>query len=221
VRLRDLFFVTGTIESTDSITGRMRRLRIACPTQTWTPGQQIRISVDGLLTRRSYSIWDGDDGGLELCVLEHGDGPGTRWARTAEPGQELIFTKPEGNLVPRPAPYHLFVGEETASVAFGPMLRSLDGSTVHAVIEVDTPDDRLPLENVNWLYREGAPAASSKTLVEAVRGLSLPSEPGIAYVAGEARTIQAVRSHLVNERGWNRRSVLTKPFWTPGKKGLE
>jgi NADPH-dependent ferric siderophore reductase len=221
VRLRDLFFVTGTIESTATIAGRMRRLRIACPPQEWTPGQQIRISVDGLLTRRSYSIWDGDDGALELCILDHGDGPGARWARTVEPGQELIFTKPEGSLVPRPAPYHLFVGEETASVAFGPMLRSLEGSSVHAVIEVDSPDDRLPLEGVNWHYREGAPAASSKTLVEAVRSLSLPAEPGIAYVAGEARTVQAVRAHLVEDRGWNRRSVLTKPFWTPGKKGME
>ncbi|MFI0352920.1 siderophore-interacting protein [Actinomadura sp. 9N407] len=221
MRLRDLFFVTGTIESTGFLAGRMRRLRIACPAQSWKPGQQIRISVDGLMTRRSYSIWDGDDDGLELCVLDHGDGPGARWARTAEPGQELIFTKPEGSMIPRPAPYHLFVGEETASVAFGPMLRSLEGSPVHAVIEVDSPDECLPLKDVKWLYREGASAASSEPLVEAVRNLALPAEPGIAYVAGEARTVQAVRAHLVNDRGWDRRSVLTKPFWTPGKKGME
>ncbi|MEO3828389.1 SIP domain-containing protein [Actinomadura sp. B10D3] len=39
--------------------------------------------------------------------------------------------------------------------------------------------------------------------------------------AGEARTVQAVRAHLVRERGWPRRSVLVKPFWTPGKRGME
>ncbi|WP_245668028.1 SIP domain-containing protein [Actinomadura macra] len=38
---------------------------------------------------------------------------------------------------------------------------------------------------------------------------------------GEARTVQAVRAHLVGDRGWPRRSVLVKPFWTPGKRGLE
>jgi NADPH-dependent ferric siderophore reductase len=61
----------------------------------------------------------------------------------------------------------------------------------------------------------------SPSLVAAVEGLDLPAEPGRAYVAGEARTVQAVRQHLVRERGWPRRSVLTKPFWTPGKRGME
>ncbi|MGH3241328.1 MAG: hypothetical protein ACRDNL_13190 [Spirillospora sp.] len=33
--------------------------------------------------------------------------------------------------------------------------------------------------------------------------------------------MQAVRAHLVGERGWPRGSVLVKPFWTPGKRGME
>jgi NADPH-dependent ferric siderophore reductase len=181
----------------------------------------VRLSVDGLLTRRTYSIWDGDENGLELCVLDPGDGPGSRWAREARPGQEIIFTKPEGKLTPREALYHLFAGEETAAVAFAPMLRYLNGSPVHVVIEVDTAGDRLPLGGVTWQYREGTPAASSKTLVDAVKTLELPTEPGVAYLAGEAKTIQAIKAHLVNDRGWPRRAVLTKPFWTPGKKGME
>lgn len=37
---------------------------------------------------------------------------------------------------------HLFIGEETASVAFGAMTRSLDGRAL-AVIEVGDPADRL------------------------------------------------------------------------------
>jgi NADPH-dependent ferric siderophore reductase len=221
VGLRDLLFVTGKLESTDGITKRMRHLRIACPPQTWTPGQQIRISVDGLLTRRTYSIWDGDETGLELCVLDHGDGPGARWSRTIEPGRRIIFTKPEGKLTPQPAPYHLFVGEETASVAFAPMLRSLGDAETHTILEVDTPEDRLPIDNVTWLYRHGAPAASSKTLLEAVQNADLPPEPGIAYLAGEAKTIQSIKTHLIQDRSWPRQAIKTKPFWTPNKKGLE
>jgi NADPH-dependent ferric siderophore reductase len=221
MRLRDLLFVTGTIESNDQITKRMRRLRISCPPQRWTPGQQIRLSVDGLLTRRTYSIWDGDDEALDICVLDHGEGPGSRWARTAEQGQEVIFTKPEGKFIPQEAPYHLFAGEETASAAFAPMLRSLNGAEVQAVVEVDTPEDRLPVDGVTWLYRHGTPAASSKTLLDAVSDLDLPAEPGIAYLAGEAKTIQSIKQHLITDRGWPRRNVLTKPFWTPGKKGME
>lgn len=87
------------------------------------------------------------------------------------------------------------------------------------------PEDRLRLprgEKLTWRYRGDAPAASSSTLVAAVRSLELPDgPPGVAYVAGEARTVQAVRAHLVRERGWPRRSVLVKPFWTPGKRGMD
>ena len=54
-----------------------------------------------------------------------------------------------------------------------------------------------------------------------MRELTLPAEPGTAYLAGEARTCQAVRAHPVRDRGWPRRSVLVKPFWPPGKRGME
>ncbi|WP_433184010.1 siderophore-interacting protein [Actinoallomurus sp. CA-150999] len=218
--LADRLFVRGTVTDVDQITRRMRRITVTAPGLSWTPGQQIRVAADGLLTRRTYSVWDYDGSSLELCVLDHGDGPGARWARTVRPGDDVVFSGPEGTFVTRPSPYHLFAGEETASVAFGPMIRALGDAPVYGVIEADTPDDRLPV-NLTWHYREGAPAASSATLLTAVRDLDLPDEPGTAYVAGEARTVQAVRDHLVRERGWPRRSVLTKPFWTPGKKGLE
>lgn len=67
-----------------------------------------------------------------------------------------------------------------------------------------------------------AGAAGSAALVDAVRRLQLPDPAGgAAYVAGEARTVQLVRQVLVRERGWDRRAVLTKPFWAPGKRGME
>ena len=61
---------------------------------------------------------------------------------------------------------------------------------------------------------------SSIDLVTTLAELSLPDRPGRAYVAGEARTCQLVRTHLVQERGWERTHVRTKPFWAPGKQGL-
>ncbi|MFI0373535.1 siderophore-interacting protein [Actinomadura sp. 1N219] len=95
---------------------------------------------------------------------------------------------------------------------------------MHGVIEIARPEDRLPLprgDELTWRHRGDASAAGSETLVDAVRGLELPAEPGVAYVAGEARTVQAVRAHLVGDRGWPRGSVLVKAFWTPGKRGME
>jgi NADPH-dependent ferric siderophore reductase len=218
--LIDRLFIRGTVVANDPITPRMRRITISAPDLAWTPGQHVRVVTDGLLTRRTYSVYDYDGTSLQLCVLDHGDGPGARWGREARADQEVVFGRPEGSLVTQPGAYHLFAGDETAAVAFGPMLRALGDAPAYGVIEADTPADRLPVD-LTWRFREGAPAASSATLVDAVRELDLPDEPGVAYVAGEARTVQAVRSHLVRERGWPRRSVVTKPFWTPGKKGME
>ncbi|MGH3209800.1 MAG: siderophore-interacting protein [Trebonia sp.] len=155
-------------------------------------------------------------------MLDHGDGPGAEWARHARPGQLAAFTRPQGTLTARPSGSHLFIGEETAAVAFGAILRALPGGqNALTIIEADGPGDQLPLPgDVHWHYRHGRSAASSASLLHAVRDTRLPG-PGTAYLAGEARTIQALRSHLIRDRGWPRRAIITRPFWTPGKKGME
>jgi NADPH-dependent ferric siderophore reductase len=232
-RLMGQFFRTGEVTQVDQITARMRRITMAVPELDWMPGQQIRVCVGDVTSpaawlnglRRTYSVWDYQSGLMSLCILDHGDGPGARWARSVAVGREVLFSPPEGSMVAtvaRPAPYHLFVGEETAAVAFGPMVAALGDAEVRGVIEVDSPADQLPLpDSLAWRFRDGAPAASSATLTAAVAELDLPAEPGTAYVAGEARTVQAVCQHLVSERGWPRRAVRSKPFWSPGKTGMD
>jgi NADPH-dependent ferric siderophore reductase len=215
------FLLSGTVAAVEDVTARVRRIRLtgeALRGLAWTPGQHVRVRI-GMVTLRTYSIWDHAAGDVELCVLDHaGDGPGARWARGVEPGQKVSFLRPEGRLVARvDAPYHVFVGDETASVAFGAMLRALPASArVYGVVEVAEPADRLPLpraDELTWT-RTGS-------LIETLRGLDLPAEPGAAYIAGEAKDCQAARRHLVADRGWPRRSAVVKPFWTPGKRGMD
>ncbi|WP_200799370.1 siderophore-interacting protein [Williamsia sterculiae] len=238
-RLLDRFLVPARVHAAESVGPRLRRITLTGPGVSglsWVPGQQVRLQVaaataalDWLVgTLRTYSVWEYDGESMELIVFEHGDGPGAGWAGTVKAGDELMLLKPEGSFTVVPeADYHLFVGEETAQVAFGPILRALPvGARVFGHLEVDSPDERLDLGNaddhqVTWSYRRGESAAASTTLVDALRGLDLPPTPGVAYLAGEARTIQLVRRHLVEERGWSRRDVRTKPFWTPGRKGLD
>lgn len=219
----DLLMLRATVTSVERFTARMRRLRIegeALAGLDVLPGRQVRVLVGSALTRRTYSVWRYEpSGALELCVLDHdGNGPGARWAREAKAGDEVRLGKPEGSFTLRPdATHHVFVGDETASVAFGAMLAALpDGSRVSGCVETATADDRLPLAHagrLDWVLRGTVP------LPEAVGRLA-PAPGGIAYVAGEARTVQAVRQ-VLRDAGWDRRSVLTKPFWTPGKRGLE
>lgn len=225
MRLLDRFLVRATVAGVEKITPRMRRIRVTGESLrglAWTPGQHVRVWVDAL-SLRTYSVWDYVDGKhLDLCVLDHpAAGPGARWSRQVRAGQPVAFTPPQGRLVLRDhAPYHLFVGDETACVAFGAMLRALPAfARAHGIIEIDSPDDRLPFPHsgaVHWTERNGPDG-----IVTALRALDLPTEPGAAYVAGEARTCQAVRRHLTAERNWPRDAVTVKPFWTPGKRGLD
>jgi NADPH-dependent ferric siderophore reductase len=241
-RLFDRLLLAARVHTVEQRAPRLRHVTLTGPALAglaWLPGQHVRLQVgaapgpaDWLIgTLRTYSVWNYDGQTIELIVYDHGDsnGPGAEWARTAQPGDELRLGKPEGTFTTAPAGYHLLAGEETAQVAYGAMLRALPGTTrVFGCLEIDRPDERIdfgqdlnPNWDLNWSYRRGRPAARATTLVDAVRGLDLPAEPGVAYLAGEAKTIQLVRRHLVEERRWPRRNVRTKPFWTPGKKGLE
>jgi NADPH-dependent ferric siderophore reductase len=240
-KLSDRVFTRATVSEVEPVAARMRRIRLAgsgVASLSPLPGQQLRIVVNDLFSRkalrsmfrnvlRTYSVWDHIPrvGTVDLCVLDHGDGPGARWSRQVRAGNEVLFGGPEGQFTLQHAAYHLFVGEETAQVAFGAMLRALPPqATVRGVIEVDEEADRLPLahgKGISWLSRHGASAEYSATLIGSLRSLELPPEPGHAYIAGEAKTCTAARRHLIQDRGWPARSISTKPFWASGKRGLE
>lgn len=234
------YALEGIVTETGLVTPTMRRIRLVADEPIPFPyraGQHVRVqindplSVYGLLrpsqTLRTYTIWEyaPEERALELRVhLYGGDGIGLRWAQEVEAGDRVTFWWPRGDFFTRKALYHVFVGEETASAAFGPMLRELGPTErVYGVVESEGPEHDPPLpgpHRLHRVHRHGASAASSRLLVSAVADLPLPDEPGAAYVAGEARTCQLVRDHLVRERGWGRRDVKVKPFWTPGKRGL-
>jgi NADPH-dependent ferric siderophore reductase len=242
--LRDALFVSATVSEIDDLTPRMRRIRfsgIRLQGLAVTPGQHVRLQVTGIgesVRRmrprdvlRTYSIYDADPdlGTLEIVMFDHpGDPnavtPAKRWATAVSAGDSVHITRPQGNFVIAPnAPYHVFAGDETASVAFAAMVRSLDPTAeVHGVIEAASHHDHLPLARpLNHVERGDASAANSAVLAEAVRALRLPNLPGVAYLAGEARTIQTLRKVLITERGWDRSQIRTKPFWTPGRTGMD
>ncbi|XRQ05800.1 siderophore-interacting protein [Actinomadura welshii] len=234
------YAVETTVTEVGHVTPAMKRIRLLADAPVefpYRPGQHVRVqindplSVQGMLrpqdTLRTYTIWDFDREARSLELRAHlydGDGIGLRWAHGVAAGDRVRCWWPKGDFFVRDAAFHVFIGEETASVAFGPMLRSLDESArVHGVVESEDAEHAPPLprpHRLDRVYREGASAAASKVMLDAVARLDLPEGEGAAYVAGEARTCQLVRDHLVRDRGWSRRSIKVKPFWAPGKRGL-
>ncbi|WP_017584472.1 siderophore-interacting protein [Nocardiopsis valliformis] len=231
----------GVVTETELINPTLRRIRISSERlaeRSYTPGQHVRMQINDPLslygifrpsqTLRTYTIWEysSEGGYFDICVhLYGGKGIGLEWASTVQEGQGVVYWGPMGDfVVEAPEDYVLFVGEETASAAFVPMIKSLPrGLPVYVVSESDGPSHDVPLPGsvaIQRVHRAGESAASSSNLVSGLAGLELPDRPGRAYVAGEARTCQMVRDHLVNQRGWARTDVRTKPFWAPGKQGL-
>ncbi|MCV7421718.1 siderophore-interacting protein [Mycobacterium yunnanensis] len=238
--VRDALVLAARVDAVDHLTPTMRRIRLRGPRLeglTWTPGQHVRVQVAGFReslirlrvrdTLRTYSIYqaDPDEGTLDIVMFDHAhpSTPAKRWAAGVSVGDEVTFGRPEGKFVVRPdASHHVFAGDETASVAFAAMLRALPaGAEVHGVIEGESGATPLPLSRHLTHVERAGTAADSAVLADAVRGLRLPRHPGVAYLAGEARTVQRLRSILVEERGWDRRHVVTKPFWTPGRVGMD
>jgi len=94
------------------------------------PAQDIELLLrepSGRRVKRRYTIRQArpDVGELDLDVLLHGDGPGSRWGETAAPGQTVEFQGPRGKLELRPAPAHLLVGDESALPAIAAICAAL------------------------------------------------------------------------------------------------
>ncbi|MFG1947086.1 siderophore-interacting protein [Nonomuraea sp. NPDC048826] len=233
-------FTRATVTDVEPVTPAVRRIRLVADeplAPSYTPGQHVRIQINdplslrGLLqpgdTLRTYTIWDyaPRERAIELRAhLYGGDGIGLRWVESVRPGEPVTFWGPQGDFATRDADFHLFVGEETAACAFGPMIRALgEEARVYGVLESDRPGEELPLDgphDLRRVHRHGASAVASPVLLAGLAALELPGNTGAAYVAGEARTCQLVRNYLVRERNWPRTSIKVKPFWAPGKRGL-
>ncbi|QVQ52831.1 siderophore-interacting protein [Spiractinospora alimapuensis] len=239
-RSLEKYVVTGSVTQVRAVTASMLAIRMVADepiTFPYQPGQHIRVQINDPLslygivrpsqTLRTYTIvnFSRPDREVEIWAhLHENDGIGATWARTVQRGDLVTYWWPQCEFHPVQGEHHLFVGEESAAAAFVSMVAAIEpDQPVRAVLESAGPDHDVPLAegaDVRRVHRGSASAASSLALQTAVAELALPESPGVAYVAGEARTCQAVRNHLVQERGWPRKSIKVKPFWTPGKYGL-
>jgi NADPH-dependent ferric siderophore reductase len=174
-------------------------------------------------TTRSYTVRDWDPEGrlLTLDFVVHGDrGIAGPWAARAKPGDTLEITGPGGGYTPSPdAGWHLLVGDDAVIPAIAVSLsRVPEGVPVFAVIEVDGPEHRQPLESpgdleVVWVHRSAGAGEDPSLLLDAVSALSLPDGHGHAFVHGEATTVRLIRRHLVLDRGLEAESLSATGYW--------
>jgi NADPH-dependent ferric siderophore reductase len=173
---------------------------------------------------RTYTIRRYDPVTRELdfdFVLHEEAGPASDWARTARPGDPLIFVGPSPAYRPDPAAgWHLLAGDETALPAIAAILRELPAGAVTRVFaEVEDAAEEAalpasPTASVTWVHR-----SADGTLAGAVAAAELPGGRVDAWLAGERSSMVAVRAHLLEERGFDRRSVRPTTYWRRGEAG--
>jgi NADPH-dependent ferric siderophore reductase len=172
---------------------------------------------------RSYTVrdWDPERRLLTLDFVVHGDrGLAGPWAANARPGDTLVLAGPGGAYTPSTeADWHLLVGDDAALPAIAVSLARIPaGVPAFAVIEVDGPEHRQPLESpgdleVVWLDRSAGPGENPTLQLEAVKALALPEGRGHAFVHGEATAVRLVRRHLVLERGLPTDCLSASGYW--------
>ena len=130
---------------------------------------------------RTYSVsqYHADAGELAVDFVLHGDnGPGSRWAKRAKPGDAIGVAGPGGpDRVQLQADWFLLVADASALGALAAALRTLpDGARGYALIEVAQADEMFALAtppqlSLEWLLRGSQPAGASTLLLDKVKSL--------------------------------------------------
>jgi NADPH-dependent ferric siderophore reductase len=192
-----------------------------------TPGPNGPVYPEGALrpAARDYTPrrFDAVANTLTIDFVLHGEGPATRWAAQAQPGQFIGVGGPRGSfIVADDFDWYLLAGDETAIPAIGRRLQELpEGARVIAVIEIadageeQTFDSRARLQ-MHWLHRHGAAAGNHLLLQRALSEISLPSGDGYAWVAAEASVAKALRRYLLDQRGLPKDRVKAAAYWKQG-----
>jgi NADPH-dependent ferric siderophore reductase len=173
---------------------------------------------DGEPVRRDYTprSFDAQQRQLTIEFALHAEGAASDWARQAAPGQQVLVGGPRGSMiVPLDYDWHLLVGDESALPAIERRLGELPaGSAAIVIAKLADAADRRPLQSAAALSLTWVD--SDAGLLAALRQLSLPAGEGYAWCAGEAASMAAVRSVLLNELGLGKEAMKVAAYWKRG-----
>lgn len=178
--------------------------------------------------RRTYTVraWDAAAGELTVDVAVHGaHGLAGPWAQAAQPGDQVLVAGPGGGYTPDPsAAWHLLIGDESALPAIAVIAERLPaGSVARVVVEVDGPDDEVPVEpaastsaQVTWLHRGDRPRG--ELLVGTVTSMPFPDGDPQVFLHGEAGFVRTLRRHLLADRHVPRAGAASvSGYWRLGR----
>ena len=190
------------------------------------PGQDLMLTaVTGPPSvRRRWTIrsLDATAGTVAIDVALH---EGTAESRLHEsvPGDVVEAIGPRGKVhLVEDAEVHVFLGDQSYLPAAYAMTEAVQApATAVVVLAVAPGADRLPLtaaacpQGTLWVDSTADDAATGLALLDA-SGLAEPHVGHVVYAGGEMTLVSTIRSALTKDHGWDRESVLPKPYWRRG-----
>jgi NADPH-dependent ferric siderophore reductase len=154
---------------------------------------------------------------LDVEFVLHGDGPASNWAAQAKVGQMLVLAGPGPSYQIDPnVDWFLLAGDDAALPAIETILDALPGEArVRVLLEVADEHEERPLPSaaqldITWLHRGAHSDQADTALENAVRAMQLPAGKGCIYVGCEAAAMRRVRRHLLQERGLDPATIVTR-----------
>jgi NADPH-dependent ferric siderophore reductase len=224
--LGPLVFRAATVTRVRALAPRFLSVRIegdALRGASFEPGDKVQVFIPEIGMRTYSPIdWDTMKGAFELIVFaREASTPSVTWARSLAEGTVVNLFGPRRSLrVPAAAPVVL-VGDET-SVGVARALRASSPGALRVVLEADDAAEVTVVARDAGLRAEvveRTPGGAHFPALAAAIVREAQASPGAGvYLTGSAITIQAVQRTL---RARQIRPAATRPYWSPGKIGLD
>ena len=184
-----------------------------------------RLSEGPAPVRRTYTVrhYRADAQELDIDFVAHGDnGPASRWASRAKPGDFLGLAGPSTPKMERfEADWYLVAADPSAvpvaAAALEAMPRDAQGI---AVFEMTSAEDRQQIDapegiELHWLVQPD-PYQPSSRQEELIRAMDWPEGRVQTCIAGESGVIRALRAFLHQEKHLPREDTYISGYWKIG-----
>lgn len=194
------------------------------------PGESRATFVDRLASgpapvRRTYTVrhFREDSQELDVDFVAHGDnGPASRWATHAKPGDFLGFMGPSpAKVTDFSADWYLVAADPSAIPIAAATLEAMprDAKGV-ALFEVTSAEDRQDIDapsgiNMHWLVHPD-PMTPSTQQEDFVRAMEWPMGRVQTCIAGESSVIRSLRAFLHQEKALPRTDTYISGYWKIG-----
>ncbi len=166
---------------------------------------------------------DNDAAQLDIEIVRHPGGAVSGWAERATPGEPAAISGPgSGYRFPDASTRLIVLADETALPAVTQLVDSApDRLALDIHVEVVVTGARIDVDlraadTIEWYVSEPG-AVPGGRIVDVARSLDAVSEGTDVWAAGEASAMHAIRTHLFDSLGIDRKRATVRGYWKPAR----